>query len=94
MDKEKLKEAYLYVFDCFAADTKEIAEYLDMSTKDTYNLLNSCGLLTGELFVDGMAGYGINRKNHPGVPYTWQCNETYDSISREEAIELFNQEYQ
>lgn len=90
--ENKLKEAYLFIFDSFAADTKEVAEHIGLSVKDTYELLDTCGLLVGELHVNGMSGQGITRKRFPGVPYTWQCWDTYDSISREEAIELFDKD--
>ncbi len=93
MTNEKLKEAYLFIFDNFAADTSEVAEEIEMSVSATFNLLETCNLIVGELIVNGISGNGITRKNFPGKPYTWQCWETHDSINREEAIALFDEEY-
>lgn len=92
--KTKLFEAYLFVYDEFATDTVEVAKKIGIPVNETFRLLNSCSLLTSELVVDGVSGISTTRKNHPGVAYTWQCYETYDNISREEAIDLFNKEQQ
>lgn len=91
--KALLYKAYLIIYDNFAADTKEIAEELGTTVDKTFKLLNSCDLVVGELIVEGCSGGDVTRKNFPGVPYTWQCWQTYDSIDREEAIQVFHDKY-
>jgi len=46
-------------------------------------------LLCRELIAQGTTHRA--RQNAPGICYTWQCRETYDSLTRQEAIDRFNQ---
>lgn len=88
--KAKLFEAYLFVYDEFAADTTDIAKKIGLPVNETFKLLESCELLTSLLIVNGRSGSSITRHKHAGIAYTWQCHETYDNIDREAAIALFN----
>jgi transposase-like protein len=76
--REQLKTAYLVCFDTFATDATEVASVLDVKPAEATKILKTVGPLLVSDHTNG------ERK------LTWQCYETYDSITRDEAIELFD----
>jgi hypothetical protein len=83
-----LGELYMLLFDDFALTTSDIARAFEVDMKGAYNALSvlesETGLITGE-YVNSHANRG-EAKRVPGKVLTWQCNATYDSIDRAEAI--------
>lgn len=94
---EKLKEIYMFVFNEFSAYTTDVAKEFNMTTAEAFNALSRMEgkLLCKELgVVSGgvrISGQGINRKTAPGVPYMWQCWDTYDYHTEEEAQAKFDE---
>lgn len=95
---ETLKTVYLFIYDEFAATTKDIREKFGFTNAKAYNLgcqLEDMGLVCGEIYLEkGGCGATITAKNHPGTPVMWQCWESYDYIERDEAVQLFDSRVQ
>ena len=87
-----LRSAYMYIFDEFAVFTSDVMSHMGKSRGDTLDVLHKLervGLIGGES-NDNNGRYVSNQKQVPGKEKMWQCNETYDSLSREAAIEKFD----
>jgi hypothetical protein len=94
-DREMLLKAYLYVFDEFATSTDEVALHLGVMNEVALNVLNDLeghNLVGGE-FTNGQGSWTGDRKAYPGTFKVWQCNRTYDELTREEAIKVFDEAY-
>lgn len=94
---EKLKEIYMFVYEEFSAETTDVAKKFGMSTAEAFDALSQMEgtLLNKELWLEQggvkYAGPGITRKTTPGTPYTWQCWDTYDYHTPEEASAKFDE---
>jgi hypothetical protein len=82
--RESLRTAYLIAFDNFATDAKEIAAALGTDTKHANAVLQA--LLNKNLLAEPDHVNGEKK-------LTWQCAETYDSISRTTAIRRFDKAF-
>ena len=95
---ETLKAVYMFIYDEFAADTKDIREKFGFTNAKAYDIgrqLEDMGLVCGEIMLGcGLMGGSINAKTHPGTPVMWQCWETDGSIERDEAEQLFDSRVQ
>lgn len=79
--REQLKTAYLIAFDNFATTAPEVAAELGITPATATRLLKSMGSLITWDHVNGER------------TLTFQATETYDSLTREEAIAKFDAEY-
>jgi hypothetical protein len=82
--RENLRTAYLIAFDNFATDAKEIADALQTDTKHANAVLQA--LLNKNLLAEPDHVNGEKK-------LTWQAQETYDSITRRQAIARFNKAF-
>jgi hypothetical protein len=77
--RDQLKAVYLLAFDNFATTASEVAENLGIPTKEAHVLLR-------EMENSLLASDHVNGER----TLTWQCWDTYDSITRRQAIAKFN----
>jgi hypothetical protein len=87
---EQMRAAYLHTFDIFATDRSEVAGALGVSKEVASNLLHgleSKGLVCSTDVNDDAQGW--NRRGQY-KELTWQCWETYDNSTREEAEARFD----
>src|SRR4051812_33336539 len=88
---QTLRSAYLFVYDNFSADTREVAKYLGISTEGAHAILSAMEgrMLCGDLISDGKGSLTDfntkSRKANPGQARIWQCWTTYDSENRDAA---------
>lgn len=88
MDKNKLVEVYMAVFHNFAVETHEVMDVMNMTRKEALKHLDCLakkGLIVGE-FHDGNGGFGYHRQEVAGIDKMWQCWNTYDTDSEEQAL--------
>jgi hypothetical protein len=78
-NRDLLKATYLKAFDNFATTAVEVAEGLGITTKEATVLLR-------EMENSLLASTHVNNER----TLTWQCWDTYDSITRRQAIAKFN----
>jgi hypothetical protein len=87
------RDAYLYIFDSFAATTAEVANHLHITPQHAYRLLGTmAGILLSDEMQDTPDGPHATRSDQrlPGQNILWPCFYTYDSESREEAGARFD----
>jgi predicted transcriptional regulator len=88
-----LRQSYLLAFDNFTTRRSEVAEVLGVDKKKASSLLNklrAAGLIDSYDVNDASQGSG---RRGAYAEVEWQCFETYDSISREEAEKLFDKAF-
>lgn len=78
-----LRTAYLVTFDAFATGANEVATAINADSKQAIKLLRR---LASAGLIDSLH---VNDEKR----LTWQCNETYDSISRSTAIRRFDKAF-
>lgn len=96
--REMMFKLYMYVFDSFAATTREIADEFGLSLGTAYRLMQSldclvCGEVTLESEGGSSTGVNITARSNPGSSINWQCWQTYDHLTTDEAIALFNEKF-
>lgn len=85
---------YRFIFDSFAVTTKEIAANYGMSTADAYAIcrkLEDANLITGEATDNQGSFSGRGKQANNFNSLLWQCWKTYDYISAEEAMALYDE---
>jgi hypothetical protein len=84
--RQLLRDAYLFVYDNFSADTREVAKAFGLTTAQANAMLEQVPDIVGELISDGHGCIRTfnarTRKEMPGQPRIWQCWTTYDSEDR------------
>lgn len=94
--RDQLKAAYLLAYDNFATDATEVADHLYKSgllDESEPNLAQDRKSTTAVLRKLERSGLLCGERVNGEKTLTWQCYETYDYISREEALELFNSKF-
>jgi hypothetical protein len=95
---EQLYLAYMTTYDDFSSDTKEIADICNTTLDEARKIgdkLEDAQLIQREKFEQHggtrVSGRGIEKSREKGkfVSDTWQCSDTYDSITRLAAIDKF-----
>jgi hypothetical protein len=88
--RAQLRAAYLHTFDVFATDRSEVADTLGVSKHVASSLLgkleDSSLVCSTDVNDDAQ---GSNRRGQY-KELTWQCWDTYDSSTREEAEARFD----
>jgi hypothetical protein len=79
---ENLRIAFLMAYDNFSTGPDEVAAELQVSRGEARRLLEA-------LVEKGIACDTVVN----GAERVWQCNETYDSVEREEAERIFDEAY-
>jgi len=93
--KTLARAAYLLAFDNFAMNTKEIARELGIDPRKAYRILMKTPGLCDEMqdSEDGPISRSFtSNKRETGLNILWQCFETYDSHTREEAEAFIDRE--
>lgn len=92
-NQELLVKIYMYIFNEFAASTKDIENQFSITKAKTLKFckyLWDSDLIAGELAEIDQDGYttgrvGLEYGEEVGMMYIWQCWNTYDTDSTEEA---------
>lgn len=90
---------YMFLFDEFAANTKDVMEGMGLKRPEALKLLNeleAAGLIVGE-FTDEQGTFFGNdksaRKRTVGKNKLWQCYNTYDYDTKEQALARVSEKF-
>jgi hypothetical protein len=90
-NREIDQQVYLVVFDSFSASKPDVAEETGFTAAQVSRSLDRLrGLQLVDAYDVNGASQGSFRRGQYGH-LQWQCYDTYDSITREQAVEKFNQ---
>lgn len=91
---------YMWLFDEFAANTKDVMEGMGLKRPEALKLLNeleAAGLIVGE-FTDGQGTFfggdkKTARKRTAFQNKLWQCYNTYDYDTKEQALARVSEKF-
>ena len=89
---EDCLKVYLFVFNSFAADTADVMDQYSKTREEALNILwhlENKGLVVGD-YNETEGVRTDSRKRSPGTNKVWQCTPDHDSITAEQAVDLFN----